>query len=317
MRTSRFPSLLASAILHLALFVAAFITWPMWSKPLKMSDSTPVTIVASAPEADIRPAEKAAEQQAAATPEPEPTPQPEPPAPEPAPEPKPAPAPEVRPAAAPKPKPAPPKPTPPKPEPPKPAPPKPKPAPTPTPKPTPPQPAPPKPAPAKPAPPKDLDLDKLATAKIKPSKAADADALDLAALAAAPRGSRSNARKGPAKAETDFLARLAVGHATALSGDAMSALQSKLNRLWNPNCEVEGAAGVQVRVEMKLSPTGMLISQPILVSQAGSSVAGAVVAASAQRALSAVRQGEPYTEIPRDGPHDIVLRFNAKQACQR
>jgi hypothetical protein len=87
--------------------------------------------------------------------------------------------------------------------------------------------------------------------------------------------------------------------------------------LWNPNCEVEGAGGVQVRVEMKLSPTGFLIGQPALVSQAGSGVDASVVQASAQRALSAVKQGEPSTEIPRDGPHDIILRFNAKQACQR
>jgi outer membrane biosynthesis protein TonB len=300
MRTSRLPSLLASAILHLALFAAVFITWPMWSKPVKMSEAVPITIVASAPEADIRPAEKAPEPQAAAAPEPEPTPQPAPPAPEPAPEPKPAPPPPPAPT---------PKPAPPKPAPPKPAPPKPEPAPT-------PKPAPPKPAPPKPTPPKELDLDQLAAAKTRPSKAANSGSLDLAALSAPPKGARSNAPKGPAKAETDFLARLAVGHATALSGDAMSALQSKLNRLWNPNCEVEGGGGVVVRVEMKLTSGGYLIGQPILVSQAGASVAGAVVAASAQRALSAVRQGEPYTEIPKDGPHDLLLKFNAKQACQ-
>ncbi len=297
MRTGRFPSLLASAILHVALFAAAFITWPMWSKPVTMSEAVPITIVASAPVADIRPAEKAPEVQTATAPAPEPTPAPALPAPEPEPQPQPQPA--SPPSPAPIPKPTPPKPTP-------------------TPKPAPPKPAPAKPTPPKPAPPKDLDLDQLAAAKTKPSKtAAKSSALDLAALAATPKGARSNAPKGPAKAETDFLARLAVGHATALSGDAMSALQSKLNRLWNPNCEVEGGAGVQVRVELKLSPTGMLVGQPILVSQAGSSVSGAVVAASAQRALSAVKQGEPYTEIPKDGPHDIILKFNAKQACQR
>jgi hypothetical protein len=70
-------------------------------------------------------------------------------------------------------------------------------------------------------------------------------------------------------------------------------------------------------VEVKLSPEGYLVGQPSIVSQAGSGVGAGVVAASAQRAISAVKQGEPYTEIPRDGPHDLILNFNAKRACQR
>ena len=289
MRTSRFPSFAVSAILHIALFLAAYITWPLWSKKIELSqDAVPITIVASAPVADIRPAEQAPEAQTAAAPEPEPTPEPAPPAPEPAPQPKPAPPP-------------PPAPTP-------------KPLPKPTPKPPPPQPQPtPKPKP------QELNLDQLAAApKTKAAKPTpQSPPLDLSALAASPKGAKSNAPKGAARPETDLLARLAVGRATALSGDAMSALQAKLNRLWNPNCEVEGGAGVLVRVEMKLSPTGFLEGSPTLVSQAGSGVGAGVVEASAQRALSAVKQGEPYTEIPRDGPHDIILRFNAKQACQR
>jgi outer membrane biosynthesis protein TonB len=298
MRSNRFPAIAASAILHLALFLAAVITWPMWSKKVEFSQSVPITIVASAPSADVRAAEKAERAQTAAAPEPVPDALPVPPSPEPAPEPKPAPPPPA-PKPAPTPKPAPPTPAP-----------KPQPVPKPTPKPPPPQPK---------AKTQDLNLDQLAAApKGKTAKATPrSGALDLSALAASPRGAKSSAAKGPARAETDFLARLAVGKAAGLSGDAMSALQAKLNRLWNPNCEVEGAAGVQVRVEMKLSSGGYLIGQPTLVSQAGSSVGGAVVEASAQRALSAVKQGEPYTEIPRDAPHDIILRFNAKQACQR
>jgi outer membrane biosynthesis protein TonB len=147
----------------------------------------------------------------------------------------------------------------------------------------------------------------------RPKAASD---LDLNALAAS-SAARARAPKGPARLETDLLARLAAGKAVALSGDAMNALQAKLNRLWNPNCEVEGGAGVQVKVELKLTPAGYLIGQPALVSRAGSGVSAAVIQASVQRALSAVRQGEPYTEIPRDGPHDIDVNFNARQACQR
>ena len=261
----------------------------MWSKKIELSqDAVPITIVASAPVADIRPAEQAPEAQTAAAPEPEPTPEPAPPAPEPAPQPKPAPPP-------------PPAPTP-------------KPLPKPTPKPPPPQPQPtPKPKP------QELNLDQLAAApKTKAAKPTpQSPPLDLSALAASPKGAKSNAPKGAARPETDLLARLAVGRATALSGDAMSALQAKLNRLWNPNCEVEGGAGVLVKVHINLSPTGYLIGSPNLVSQAGSGIGEGVVEASAQRALSAVKQGEPYTEIPRDGPHDLNLNFNAKQACRR
>jgi protein TonB len=286
MRTSRFPSYAISAILHLAVFLAAYVTWPMWSKKIEFSEAVPITIVASAPVADIRPAEKAEQVQTAAAPEPAPTPEPTPPAPEPAPQPKTAPPPP--PAPTPKPQPA-------------------------------PKPPPPKPAPQAKPQPQELNLDQLAAGpKTKAAKPTPKSSpLDLAALAASPKGARSNAPKGAARPETDLLARLAVGHATALSGDAMSALQAKLNRLWNPNCEVEGGGGVLVRVELKLSPTGFLEGSPTLVSQAGSGVGAGVVEASAQRALSAVKQGEPYTEIPRDGPHDIILRFNAKQACQR
>ena len=297
MRTNRFPSFAASAILHLAVFLAAFITWPLWSRKMEMSEAVPITIVASAPMADVRPAEKADQVQTAAAPEPEPTPQPAPPAPAPEPQPTPAPPPPPAPRPLPRPKPTPPAPAP-------------KPVPKPTPKPPPPKPE---------AKPQELNLEQLAAApKSKTAKPTPHSApLDLSALAASPRGAKSNAPRGPARAETDFLARLAVGHATALSGDAMSALQSKLNRLWNPNCEVEGGGGVQVRVEMKLSPTGYLIGAPSVLSQAGSGVGQDVIAASAQRASSAVKQGEPYTEIPRDGPHDIILKFNAKQACSR
>jgi outer membrane biosynthesis protein TonB len=285
MRSSRLPSFAVSAILHLALFLAAYVTWPLWSKKIDFTqDAVPITIVTSAPVADVRPAEKAEQVQTAAAPEPEPTPEPAPAAPEPAPKPKPTPPPP--PAPTPKPQPA-------------------------------PKPPPPQPQPK--AKPQELNLDQLAAGpKIKTTKPAPKSApLDLSALAVSPKGAKSNAPKGAARPETDLLARLAVGRATALSGDAMSALQAKLNRLWNPNCEVEGGAGVQVRVELKLSSNGYLEGAPTLVSQAGSGVGAGVVEASAQRALSAVKQGEPYTEIPRDGPRDIILRFNAKQACQR
>jgi outer membrane biosynthesis protein TonB len=300
------PYIATSALLHAAVIVAGIIVWPNWAKPTRMTaNAVPVTIVNYAPTPDIRPAEQAEKQEEAAAPEPTPEAPPEPPAPPtpPAPEP-PKPTP---------PAPAPPKPAPPKPVPPPPAPPKPAPAP-----PTAKAPAAPAPTP-KPAP--KLDLNALAASRPQPQTAHARQALDLDALAASasPRKAnpRANAAQGPPRPETDFIARLAQGAAQGLSADEAGLLASKLNKLWNPNCGVEGAANVVVKVEMKLSPQGMLTSPPRLIEQTGAGQA--VVAAAAQRALLAVRRGEPYSELPAARHNvwkEIVVRFDAKDACQ-
>jgi protein TonB len=297
------PAMAASAALHLAVVVAGLIAWPNFSKPSKnFASAVPVTVVMHSPVTDVRPAEQAAEVQTAQTPEPTPAAPVEPPAParvEPAPTPPPAPAP------------------------PKPAPPVPKPAPTPQ---------------AKPAP--TLDLDALAAKAPKPTQKLDLDALskaspktahaktalDLDALAASASRNqanqrsgptRANAARGPARAETDLTARLAAGAAQGLSADEASLLTAKLIRLWNPNCGVEGAANVVVKVEMQLSPQGKLIASPKVLEQSG---AGAdIVNAAAQRAALAVRRGDPYDELPAKRYaiwKDIVVNFNAKEACQ-
>ena len=283
MRIGRLSSYAVSAILHLALFVAAYITWPLWSKTVDFTqDAVPITIVASAPAPDIRSAEKAEQAQTAAAPDPEPKPQL--PAPSPAPQPQPKPAPPPPPAPILKPLPPPTSKTPP----------------LSTPK------------------PQTLNLDQLAAApKTQAAKPAPKSRpLDLSALAASPKGARSNAPKGAARPETDLLSRLAVGRATALSGDAMSALKAKLGRLWSPNCGVEGAGNVVVKVEMRLTPSGMLAAPPIVTSKTAGRAEQGVVDAAARRALTAVARGEPYTEVPRDADHDIIFRFDAKQMCE-
>jgi len=150
--------MLGSLLLHASVAVLLLISWN-FTRDLKVGSVVPVTIVSSAPADDVRPAEQAPVEQAAATPEPVPeapvqsTPSPEPkPAPPP---PKPAPIPKVV-----------------------------KPIPT--------------PAPAKPAPPakpeKSLDLDALSasiskmnkTAPPKPSSAAKGPAHAETALVARP-----------------------------------------------------------------------------------------------------------------------------------
>lgn len=287
------PFIAASAVLHAGVIVATLIAWPNWMKPTRMTaNAVPITVVNYAPTPDIRPAEQAEKQEEATAPEPTPEPQPEPPAP----------------------------PTPPTPAPPKPTPTPPKPTPTP-PKPTPTPPvakAPPAPTPTpKPAP--KLDLNALASSRPQPQIAHARQALDLDALASSSQrksNTRASAAQGVPRPETDFIARLAQGAAQGLSADEAGLLASKLNKLWNPNCGVEGAANVVVKVEMRLSPQGMLTSPPRIVEQTGAG--GALVTAAAQRAIVAVRRGEPYSELPTARHNvwkEIVVRFDAKDAC--
>lgn len=278
------PALIASALLHAVVFGLGYVVWPNFSKPITLPASTPVTLVASAPTPDVRPAVEAPKVETAQTPEPVPQTAPEPP------------SPVV----------APPAPTPPKPPTPKPA-----------------AQAAVTPAPTPPAP--TLDLNALAknAAKPKPRQALDLNALaapkqslDLAALAAG--GKPRNAQRGPARAETDLQARQALGAAQGLSADEIGLLAAKLNRLWRPNCGVEGAGNVIIRVEMKLTINGALASRPVLVGQSSSGVAESVIQASAVRALSAIAQGAPYSELPRaryDSWRDVIVNFDARKAC--
>jgi protein TonB len=57
----------------------------------------------------------------------------------------------------------------------------------------------------------------------------------------------ANAPKGPARQETSVSARPAAGAATGLSAAALGRLQGEVQDRWNPNCEVEGGANVNVR----------------------------------------------------------------------
>ena len=111
------PAMAASLALHLTIAAALLISWN-FTRDLKVGAVVPVTLVANAPQTDLREAEQAPVEQTAATPEPVPTapaqsaapPEPQP---KPTPPPKPTPTPKV---VEPKPAPAPVKPAPPKPE---------------------------------------------------------------------------------------------------------------------------------------------------------------------------------------------------------
>jgi outer membrane biosynthesis protein TonB len=309
------PALIASIALHLAVVLLCVLAME-FSPPAKVVNVTPVTLVTSAAEPNVKPAVQAPETQTAQAPEPAPSPEPPspvetrtptpsvpPPPPPPSPQPKPAPRPIPHPA------------------PPTPRPPPPKPTPTPTPK---PKPAPPKPAPdldltslAKAAPKRaaaNLDLTSLAKAKAHGVHPSD---LNLAALAGDTAGGHRGgaAARGAFRPETDRFARQAVGAANALTGDELGALQAKLIPLWHPNCGVEGAQHVVIKVELKLDGAMHLAAPPKLLAQTSAGAPQGVVDAAAQRALTATAEGAPYTELPRNAPKDIILKFDAKEMC--
>jgi protein TonB len=294
-RTDRKPALAASALLHAGVLAAVLISWQWGAKHMTLGQVVPVQIV-NGPPADMAPAVQA-------------------------PEPSPATAENPTPQATAPPTPvAPPAPTP------SPPPPQPKQAVQPTPKPT---PAPGKPtatSTAKPAPTgrgkpaKGLDLNALAASLPRAHKASKpSKSFDLAALAASiPRPAQGE--KGANKPRTAAVAHTGAGTEDHLSASDANGLVTKLQRLWNPNCDVEGAAGINVRVSFALNRDGTLASPPQLIDRGIDPNGSSLLEASAHRALSAVVRGAPYTELPPNAYGDwkvVKVNFDAKQACSR
>lgn len=291
-RVNRSSALVVSVLLHAAVIGASLVAWP-WSKEIKPVEVTPVTLLTAQDIARLSAAEQSDVPETARDPEPTPDAPPEPAAETLAPEPKPAAAPVP---AAPKPVPTP-------------APvPKPAPAPAPTPKPQ------PKPAPAKPAP------------AAKPQKPMDLDAL-AASLAARtpPRPAAAPARtsssdEGLRRLERDLQPRPADGAARAATANGKAAIAAKLQRLWNPNCGVDGGGDLQVRVQISLTQRGDLARQAQLADYRSiDAISDPVLKAAASRALSAVARGAPYEGLPvedYDNWKQFVVRFDGKLACR-
>jgi hypothetical protein len=103
-----------------------------------------------------------------------------------------------------------------------------------------------------------------------------------------------------------------------MSQREVSALTSRLRRLWNPDCVADAQGGVVVRIRVKLTREGRFASPPTLESARGEPAD--VAAASSRRALAAVEAGQPYAELEPDhfgAWRDMILNFNAKQACAK
>lgn len=274
---NRSPAMAASAALHAALLVAVLVSWPWLAKPLHVGDVVPVTLMTSADLPAAKPAIAAPEPAPAATEAPVAQASPQMAAPDETP----TPSPPARKAE--------PHPTP-------------KPAPqtaqaAPQPAPTPHKPVSTKPA-TKPAP--DVDWTQLAA--------------NLTHQARPSGPHQSSAAHGPPRPEQAVQARTTAGVSDAAASAALSSLAGELQRLWNPNCEAQGAAGVTIKVTFQLGSSGRLIGSPVS-SQAGSG--DAVVKAASDRAVRAVYQGEPFSDLP---PalygQRITVNFNPKSFCQ-
>ncbi len=266
-------------VLSIALHAGVFaLAYISWktAPPPLTIASVPIELVSEVPMREQ--AEAPVDEQAVKTPEPEPAP------PEPVVEPKAEPAPKL-------PVPTPQKPATPKPEP--------KPEKKPEPKPV----EKPKPDPKgvkKPEPPK--------ATKPKTSAADDL----LSRLAAAPAQSTS---KKPAQANTrrtDGRSNQGTAPADAGTQAALTALINKLSNLWNPNCDVPGAKLVSPEIHFTISPNGRVIKGPEWANRRNDPI----WQAAASRAMSAVKRGELYDDLPKElynQPLEIV--FDGKKVC--
>lgn len=282
MRQTQSRSYLAPSLsiaLHLSVLAAGLVAWPWLKSPVRVMAVTPVTVISTGPITDVSAALQAQAVAQAATE----NPVPDAPAQAQPPVPNPRQAPE--PVAQPRPDPSPAAAL------------KPIPIPKPFLAPS------PKPVSAKPAP--SLDLDALAS-RIRP--------------AAPPQPSRaSSAAKGASQSQTDLVMRPAIGQGRASTVDVLQAISARLARLWNPNCGVEGAANIVVKVRLTLAPGGRLIRANLIDEQKILQSGDGVLQAAGTRALTAVARAAPYAELPAETYADwrsFVVSFDARQICR-
>ena len=178
------------------------------------------------------------------------------------------------------------------------------------------------PAQVKPAPPEPAPAQKAAPAPAaaKPAQPGlDLDALmsSIASSTKRPSARESSGQQGANRPRTAEQAAQGQGRDTRASDSELGLLTDKLRRLWNPNCSVEGASRILVKVRIRLTPDGRLAAPPEL-QNAGALQGDAMLQAAGQRAVSAVGRGAPYTELNPEhyeGWRDIVVNFDGKKAC--
>jgi len=137
----------------------------------------------------------------------------------------------------------------------------------------------------------------------------DALQADVAGAARAPAPRPGFARRGFTQAETAPQARIAAGQGVSQSDQ--QGLSQLLNRLWNPNCSVEGADAVTVTVTFSVGLDGRLAGRVGAGGKEQSS--DPVTYAAARRAIDAVHRVEPFPLVYRGNPFRVI--FDARKAC--
>jgi len=153
---------------------------------------------------------------------------------------------------------------------------------------------------------------KATRAPVKPAPS-DTDFLNSlqASIAKATRTSAARpafAQRGPTRAQTAPEARVDAG--SGVSQSDIAGLSELLQRLWNPNCSVDGGDTVIVPVKFAIGDDGRVLGR-VTPEHAPSS--DPVAFAAARRAIDAVHQAEPYAEAYRG--KSFTVNFDAKKAC--
>ncbi len=97
------------------------------------------------------------------------------------------------------------------------------------------------------------------------------------------------------------------------SAAALAGLQDQLQQRWTPNCEVEGGRDVRVRVSFGLAASGAL-EGPVEAGGLERSD-NPTVRAAAERAIRAVYQAAPFTDLAGPTSRRFAVNFNAREAC--
>lgn len=105
-----------------------------------------------------------------------------------------------------------------------------------------------------------------ATAKTASKQGLDLDAL-MASLSSSPHQAstpQTSGQVGQNHAKTAPVAQQGQGTDDHLSANEMQALGDKLGKLWNPNCQVLGANGTNIKVRMQLTPQGFVVRKQLV-----------------------------------------------------
>jgi protein TonB len=118
--------------------------------------------------------------------------------------------------------------------------------------------------------------------------------------------------KGPTRPATAPQPR-PDGAGKGLNASSIQGLVDELNRRWRPNCDVEGGARVKLTVQVRISPSGQLLTEPRVTRGLSNDP---MVEAAATKAKLAITASLPFRNLPEDYVGEpLNLNFDAQQAC--